>query len=275
MNKHTVSETLAALEQGVLELTTSQRWTDFLRAQSTFREYSYRNALLIAKQCPQATRVAGFRAWRSLGRDVRKGERAIWILAPRSAPHLSDGEEPKVVGFVSVPVFDVSQTEGNDLPVICSKLSSWAGGEIFVQLCGVAKSLGFTVELCHLEGGVNGECVFTQRLIRIEEGNRTAQRVKSLAHELMHAVLHARASDRAQAELEAESGAFIICKELGIDSDEYTFGYLASWAGDGSFALASIHESCEQITVAVRQILSLYEYACTQTDPSISGLAYQ
>ena len=114
---------LDTLAEGVLTLTTSDSWRSQLELQCRFHRYSFNNALLIGVQDPEATRVAGFATWRMLGRSVRKGERAIWILAPvhgRRVPE-DDGEERRpIVGFRRVAVFDVAQTDGDDLPVICS-----------------------------------------------------------------------------------------------------------------------------------------------------------
>lgn len=252
---------LERLEKGVLELTTSDRWAQFLRVQATFRQYSHRNALLIAQQCPNAQYVAGFHAWRKLGRCVRRGEHAIWILAP-SGTRISDMDEeaPRAMRFVSVPVFDISQTEGRELPEICSRLSEQHGGDAYVRLERIAAELGFTSTLADLDQGVNGECNFTTRAIRIEQRNSAAQRVKSLAHELAHAVLHEHATDRSRAELEAESAAYVICQLLGIDSGQYSFGYVASWLGDGSKASDAIHRSCDEITRVVNEVMTRYEH---------------
>jgi antirestriction protein ArdC len=98
------------------------------------------------------------------------------------------------------------------------------------------------------------------RVIRVERRNSTAQRVKSLAHELAHAILHEHATDRARAELEAESAAYVICQLLGIDSGQYSFGYVASWLGDGSRASEAIHRSCDEITRVVNEVMSRYEH---------------
>ncbi len=258
MENHSPKEMLLRLEQGIMDLTSSQNWQQFLRAQSIFRQYSYRNVLLITQQCPSATQVAGYRAWNQLGRRVRSGERAIWILAPRVCRKKS-GEEQQIEGFVSVPVFDLSQTQGSDLPEICRRLCSNAGAQALDQLARAGVALGFSVVFGELAGGVNGECHFATRELRIERRNDTAQQVKSLAHELVHAILHEGTVNRVQAELEAESGAYIICQHLGIDSGDYTFGYLASWAGNSAQALSAIQASCSVIERAVLTVLTLVE----------------
>ena len=262
-------DALAELENGIRGLTTSALWRDFLRMQTTFHSYSYRNALLILRQRPEATQVTGFRSWRSLGRSVMRGERAIWILAPRNRPgDRNEDRERPVGGFVSVPVFDVSQTTGRPLPEVCQRLLGMEGAVCLDGLTSVASHLGFRVEFTELSDGVNGECSSVHRLIRIERRNASAQMVKSLAHELAHAILHGDVPDRLRAELEAESAAFIICRRLGIETGGYSFGYVASWAGGGDRAVAEIWRSCDRIVAAVDTVLGLYHGSSCETLPS-------
>src|SRR5450759_17399 len=110
------------LTEGIARLTTSDEWQRFLDYQSRFHSYSFGNVLLIAAQCHEATRVAGFRAWQRMNRFVRKGEKAIWILAPMVYKNAEpEGDDDRVIrGFKYVPVFDISQTDGEDLPVAVS-----------------------------------------------------------------------------------------------------------------------------------------------------------
>jgi hypothetical protein len=140
--------------------------------------------VLIAAKFPGATQVAGFHAWKKLGRSVTKGERAIWILAPMTFPN-RDGsdDERQVRGFRSVPVFDISQTEGQDLPAVCHKLTGEEPVACFDRLRDVATSLWYTVELTDLRQGVNGDCTFDLRRIRVEVRNGSGQRAKTLAHD--------------------------------------------------------------------------------------------
>lgn len=248
---------LERLAEGVNELTTSATWHEFLRVQATFHQYSYRNALLISRQLPNASHVAGFRSWRSLGRSVRRGERAIWILAPAGQRLADEETDPISPRFIAVPVFDISQTEGKDLPIVCRPLQGGEDRGVFQRLAHVGHKLGYRVDLCELSNGVNGECRFSDRLIRIESRNGPSQRVKSLAHELAHAILHADATDRSLAELEAESAAYIICQRFDIDSSDYSFGYVATWARDAKNTTELIHRSCDRIQSAVQRVLEL------------------
>ena len=246
------------LTDGVRALTSSAQWQRYLEVQSRFHSYSLGNVLLIAAQSPSATRIAGFHAWRRLGRVVRRGEKAIWILAPITQKKAHDDDEdpqPEIRGFKFVPVFDVSQTEGDDLPSVCHRLHGGDAHRHFDELVAVARSLGFTVEEVQLDGSTNGLCSHTARRIQIERRNAPAQKVKTLAHELAHAILHGSVQSRPLAELEAESTAYVVCSTLGVDSAEYSFGYVAVWAGGGDRAIAAIKESSHRIRQAATRIL--------------------
>jgi antirestriction protein ArdC len=261
-----ITDLLATLADGVARLTTSEAWTAWLDVQRRFHRYSWGNTLLVSCQRPDATRVAGFHAWLRLGRHVRKGEHGIAILGP-VVPRLrvvdsETGDEILVAGrphsFRIAHVFDVSQTEGQELPELpVSRLEGADPEDRYTQLRAVAHSLDFTVEEDHLAGEVNGDCNHALRRIRVEVANEPRQMVKTLAHELGHAFLHADRAGlaREQAELEAESVAYIVCAGLDIDSSQYSFGYLAVWAGGGEQARRSIAESAERIQKAARMIL--------------------
>lgn len=259
-NRH--PELISQLTDGIAALTSSSAWERHLQVQSQFHHYSFGNCLLIATQCPEATRVAGFHAWRKMARFVRKGEKAIFILAPMvyKATDADDSQDERVVrGFKWVGVFDVSQTDGEDLPEICHRLTDSAPTGLYAQLVAVAQSLGFTVEDCEIAGGANGDCSHMTKTIRVEITNAPAQRVKTLAHEIAHAILHEHFSDRALAELEAESVAFVVCQSLGLDTSDYSFGYVANWAGGGDEAIAGIKASCERIQKTAATVLRPFE----------------
>ncbi|MGD0880299.1 MAG: ArdC-like ssDNA-binding domain-containing protein [Acidimicrobiales bacterium] len=249
---------LATLAEGVEALTDSDAWRAHLDVQGRFHRYSFNNAMLIGLQDPDATRVAGFATWKKMGRSVVKGEKAIWILAPMVGrrTRTDDGEERRpIFGFRPVAVFDVAQTEGDDLPQVCRNLEGDDPGACFDLLLERAQRMGYSVELAELPGGTNGDCAFAARRIRVECRNHPAQRVKTLAHELAHALLHEGTGDRALAELEAESAAYIVCRSLGVDSGDYSFGYVACWAGGGREAVARISSSGAAIQHAASTIL--------------------
>ncbi len=249
---------LDALTEGIEALTTSDAWRAHLDVQGRFRRYSFSNALLISRQDPDATHVAGFATWKKFGRAVRKGERALWILAPMTGRRTAtdDGEERRpIVGFRPVAVFDVAQTDGDPLPGVCRNLQGGDPEAMFHLLMGRATRFGYTVDIVELPGSTNGDCSFARRRIRVERRNEPAQQVKTLAHELAHALLHEGTDDRALAELEAESTAFVVCRSLGLDTADYSFGYVACWAGGGAEAVARIRASGTRIQRAVAVIL--------------------
>jgi len=253
-------ELIAQLTEGIRNLTSSIEWRRYLEIQSRFHNYSYRNVLLIAAQCQDATRIAGFNTWRRLNRSVRKGEKAIWVLAPMLYKNPENTEGDRVIrGFKLVAVFDVAQTDGDELPSICVRLNDDDPAGRYIQLVRVAQSIGFKVEDHEFISQTNGDCCHVERRIRIETRNSAAQRVKTLAHELAHALLHESYGNRGLAELEAESTAYVVCRSLEIDSSGYSFGYLATWAGGSDKAVMGIKASCERIQKTAALILQAVE----------------
>lgn len=259
------SELLTQLQDGISELTTSSKWTEYLTSQARFHRYSAGNCLLIMLQDPYATRVAGFNTWKAQGRNVRKGEKGIFILAPlafKTTDEATGEESFGIKGFRYVAVFDVAQTEGDDLPTVADKLVGDDPDDLFGRLVSFANSIGFTVADYEFESGVNGDCNHLESLIRIHTLNSGIQRVKTLAHELGHAILHSPKttdyrSNRGLCELEAESVAFVVLKALGVDSDTYSFGYVAGW-GDGDAAVKTIKASQDRIQKTSKQILDSF-----------------
>jgi hypothetical protein len=253
-------ELLQRLTEGVEKLTSSDEWVRYLDVQRRFHRYSFGNVLLIALQCPDATRVAGFRRWLELGRHVQRGQKGIAILAPvvsrLKVEDKATGEEHTIVSapraFRVVHVFDVLQTEGDDLPEIpCHRLEG--EGIAYDELTLYAEGLGFRVEVGELPGETNGLCDHQTKTITVREGLAPAQQTKTLTHEIAHAMLHGLdfEAPRAQKELEAESVAYIVMSTLKIDSAAYSFGYLASWGADPE----AIRRSGHRIQQASHSIL--------------------
>jgi hypothetical protein len=264
--KNNHPELITQLTEGIGNLIASDEWRRYLEFQARFHRYSFGNVLLIALQCHEATRVAGFRAWQKMNRPVRRGEKALWILAPMVHSHVADeGEEQLIVrGFKFVPVFDVSQTDGEDLPSVCNRLDGADPAGCFARLVSVAQSIGFAVTSHELNGSANGDCSHAERRIRIEIRNAPAQQVKTLAHEIAHALLHESFESRALAELEAESTAYVVCQALRFDTGGYSFGYVATWGDGGVRAIACIKASCDRIQRAAAAILRAFEPASDQ-----------
>jgi len=260
-------ELIEKLAEGISHLTTSADWRRYLDFQAKFHHYSFNNVCLIAMQRPEATRVAGFNAWLKMSRFVRKGEKAIWVLAPMvyKKADVKEGEDEWVIrGFKFVPVFDVAQTDGEELPSICNRLDGNDPAGHYAQLLSVAQSLGFTVVDHEFDGSTNGDCNHAEHRIRVEVRNTPAQRVKTLAHEIAHALLHEKFESRALAELEAESVAYVVCQSIGIDSSDYSFGHVITWAGGGDEAIAGIRASGERIQKTATMILRAFEPAAQE-----------
>jgi hypothetical protein len=260
---------LEGLSVGIAELSTSEKWTQYLDVKSRFYRYSPNNVMLILLQNPYATRVAGYRAWQALDHQVLAKESALRILAPMTykKDDAPEGEKTSEIrGFKLVPVFDISQTEGPDLPDIVSKLEGLAPEGVVVKLTEFAESIGFRVERPEsLDSGANGDTSHSEGRIRVVSSNSDAQQAKTLAHEIGHALLHdpgveaTKELARGLKELEAESAAYVICTALGMDTSDYSFGYVAGWAGGAPEALQGIKASTGRIQKAATAVLKTFE----------------
>ena len=274
-NAARVAETLATLNEGIATLTTSSAYADWLRVAATFHDYSVSNSLLIWLQRSGATHVAGYRKWQSLGRQVRKGEKGIRILAPMivkaKAADDADADDPdddaavrRIRRFRIVHVFDVSQTDGEPLPEIANRLEGAAPAQAYARLADVARSEGLTIEIEDLgAGALNGYYDRDGRRIALAADRSPAQHVKTLAHELAH---HFTEGDctRPEKEIIAESVAYCVSDALGLDTSAYSFGYVAGWAGGDLDAIKATTAPVQQIT---HQLLAALEQAGPITGP--------
>lgn len=230
------------LEQGVKDIFTSDRYIEYLNFMSKFTNYSFNNIILILMQKPDASLVAGYKAWQNkFNRQVKKGEHGITILAP--CPHKKEietenGETREIIwtSFRAVKVFDVSQTDGEELPAGCVEMLT---GEVenYTELIKKLESVSpVPVTYENIDGGANGYFSNTEKRIVIQEGMSEAQTVKTLVHEISHAILHDRETgeekeaDRNTREVQAESVAYTVCSMLGLDTSDYSFGYVAGWS---------------------------------------------
>lgn len=231
---------LANLADGIGRLADSDEWKRYLDCQAKFRQYSFNNTMLILCQRPDATQVASFKTWKDLGRFPTKGS-GIYIWAPhtktvekvdRATGEKREGQE---LGFHMTTVHDVSDTFGDELPEPVKLLQGDAPEGLFGKLTEVAQEIGYRVQVTpEIDGhpGANGLCEFGSRMLTVA-GNRSAlQQVKSLAHEIAHAKLHENSElPRGLKELEAESAAYVACQSLGLDTSDYSLGYVAEWSG--------------------------------------------
>ncbi len=231
------------LEQGVAGIQSSDDFKRWLKVASRFHTYSLNNQVLILMQFPNATRVAGYRTWQSLKRQVVKGSKGINILAPQPFERLIEDkatgteEVARGITFKTVSVFDISQTEGEELPSIApGQLQGEEGVELYRRLDGLAESEGLKVTHYDLLGeaeqdpAYNGYYLPGSKLIYVKRAAQV-QMVKTLAHELGHHFDAGReGSPRDERETVAEAVAFVVASYYGIDTTAYTFPYVAGWA---------------------------------------------
>ncbi len=255
------------LQDAVAEIVSGDDWKQMLKIASKFHRYSFNNHLMIFLQRPDATVVAGFNRWKSLGRSVRRGEKGIAIFAPcryKTKVETDIGEEQTVQqirGFRVVHVFDISQTEGDDLPdldaVRPKLLDADAPEGIWDALVSQANEAGFEV-VRNRRGSENGYCDFSSKQIAVRPDVAPAQAIKTLIHELGHALLHSEELPRSKevAEVEVESVAYIVCDASGFDSGDYSFAYVARWP-DGSSDL--LRDSADRAITCAKGILASLE----------------
>ena len=254
------------LVENVSRLLDSDTYKRALAFRKKFHNYSFSNMLLIFFQCPDAQLIAGYRKWQSLGRQVRKGERSIAIFGPmiRKVKEAKDGDRDKTecIGFRSLSVFDVSQTEGDAIPTTPTPKPLTGDSEAIqratAELTNFALSKGWAVSFEAL-AGPKGCWYPSEDRIAIESNESPAQQLKTLIHEIGHAMFqHGKPNDDTTArvaELEAESTAFLTCDALGIDTGSYSFRYLAGWAGDPDNVLEAANRAAkvaDQIVEAIK-----------------------
>lgn len=235
----------------------SEEFKNYLKSASMFHKYSFQNAMIIRSQMPNATRVAGFRTWKKLGRFVNKGEKAIKILAPRIVKAKDEDEsESRVIGFRVVNVFDISQTSGEDLPSFSFSVNSDDHGDSYEALKElIEKNYEIKVEELEL-GGIYG---FSRGgYIGIDKNISNYDKFLTLIHELSHELLHQGSESsklsRSEKECQAESATFIVANYFGIEAPLST-EYLLSYGVDEKMFLTTL----EGIQKASREIINLMD----------------
>lgn len=261
-----IKEVTEQLEAGIKDFFSSEKFQEYLNVMSCFHSYSYSNSMMIAMQKPDATLLAGFSGWqKNFDRHVKAGERGIRIFAPApvktkverekkdpntTLPVLDENGDPvmetveiKTPRFKIVTVFDVSQTDGKPLPSL--GVDELTGNvEQFSQFFEALKRtstvpIGFE----ELHDGSNGYYSPAEKRIAIRESMSEVQAVKTAIHELAHSRLHdfdrtkppaeaEKRKDRNTREVEAESVAYVVCQHFGIDTSDYSFGYVATWSAN-------------------------------------------
>ena len=276
------------LEQGITELFDSERFKEYLRVMSKFHNYSFNNTLLIAMQKPDASLVAGFSSWKNnFGRNVMKGQKGIKIIAPspykvkqemkKIDPHtqqpiigkdgkpVTEEKEITIPAYKVVSVFDVSQTEGRELPDIAVDELTGDVDRYKDFFAALEKTSPVPIGFEKIEGGAHGYYHLEDKRIAIDEGMSELQTLKTAIHEIAHAKLHdidlnapteeqQPRVDRRTREVEAESVAYTVCQHYGLDTSDYSFGYVAGWSSGRE--LAELKSSLETIRSAAAEIIN-------------------
>ena len=276
------------LEQGITELFESERYREYLRVMSKFHNYSFNNTLLIAMQKPDASLVAGFSAWKNnFGRNVMKGQKGIKIIAPspykvkqemkKIDPHtqqpiigkdgkpVTEEKEITIPAYKVVSVFDVSQTEGKELPDIAVDELTGDVERYRDFFAALEKTSPVPIGFEQIPGSSHGYYHLEDKRIAIQEGMSELQTLKTAIHEIAHAKLHdidlnapeneqQPRIDRRTREVEAESVAYTVCQHYGLDTSDYSFGYVAGWSSGRE--LSELKSSLETIRSAAAEIIN-------------------
>ena len=276
------------LEQGITELFDSERYKEYLRVMSKFHNYSFNNTLLIAMQKPDASLVAGFSSWKNnFGRNVMKGQKGIKIIAPspykvkqemkKIDPHtqqpiigkdgkpVTEEKEITIPAYKVVSVFDVSQTEGKELPDIAVDELTGDVDRYKDFFAALEKTSPVPIGFEKIKGGAHGYYHLEDKRIAINEGMSELQTLKTAIHEIAHAKLHdidlnapkeeqQPRVDRRTREVEAESVAYTVCQHYGLDTSDYSFGYVAGWSSGRE--LSELKSSLETIRSAAAEIIN-------------------
>ena len=276
------------LEQGITELFESERYREYLRVMSKFHNYSFNNTLLIAMQKPDASLLAGFSAWKNnFGRNVMKGQKGIKIIAPspykvkqemkKIDPHtqqpiigkdgkpVTEEKEITIPAYKVVSVFDVSQTEGKELPDIAVDELTGDVERYRDFFAALEKTSPVPIGFEQIPGSSHGYYHLEDKRIAIQEGMSELQTLKTAIHEIAHAKLHdidlnapeneqQPRVDRRTREVEAESVAYTVCQHYGLDTSDYSFGYVAGWSSGRE--LSELKSSLETIRSAAAEIIN-------------------
>ena len=276
------------LEQGITELFDSERYKEYLQVMSKFHNYSFNNTLLIAMQKPDASLIAGFNAWKNnFGRNVMRGEKGIRILAPspykirqeveKKDPQtgktviggdgkpVTETKEIQIPAYKVVAVFDVSQTEGRELPSLSANELTGDVEKYEDFFAALEKTSPVPMGFEKIEGTAHGYYHLEEKRIAIDEGMSELQNLKTAIHEIAHAKLHdidlnapqeeqPDRPDRRTREVQAESVAYTVCQHYGLDTSDYSFGYVAGWSSGRE--LAELKSSLETIRATAAEIIN-------------------
>ena len=288
-----LKEITERLEQGVKDIFTSEMYTKYLLTMSKFHNYSFNNTLLIAMQRPDATLVAGYNAWKNkFNRYVKKGEKGIQIIAPAPVKEreerekidkdtgltvLNENGEPEIEvvervipRFRVTTVFDYAQTDGEPLPTLeVNELTARVKDYTLLKEA-IEQVSPVPIRFGEIEGNAKGYYSHVDKEICVRADMGESQTIKTMIHEVAHAMLHdsdqmkqrGEEKDQLTKETEAESIAFTVCSALGIDTSDYSFPYVASWASGKE--LKELKDSMDTIRLTAANFLEKLETAVAE-----------
>lgn len=273
-----MQDVLKQLEDGVQAVFTSENYISFLKMMAQFHNYSYNNVILILTQCPTATRCASFQTWKKLGHPVKRGEKGIKVLVPipytyekkqktvdEDGNAIMETVDAKGLTFRIGHVFDAQQVDGQ-LPSPCHELTDDSEELQAAVNRIISENDEISYDVTLQEGGANGYYRVDTKQICLRTGMAASQEFKTLIHEKAHSLLHNSDAEqkftRSEAEVQAESVAFVVCNAFGVDSGtEYSFPYIATWQGKDMNVLRS---SLSVIEKTARELISwLASYGLT------------
>ena len=285
VTKSKMDTIMNSLERGVHEIFTSEKYHIYLNTMSKFHNYSFNNTLLIAMQRPDATLVAGYQTWKKkFNRQVQRGEKGIKIIAPapikekRRVEKVDEETQEIVIGddgqpeteiveritprFRVTTVFDVSQTEGEPLPTLGT--TELEGNVVIYEdfMKGLEELSPVPFRFEDIGNGAKGYYSNSEKYIAIQRDMSNAQTMTTAVHETAHAILHDRdimqengvSKDRTTKEVEAESVAYVVCSHFGLDTSEYSFGYIASWSSGKE--MSELRNSMDTIRTSSSQLIT-------------------
>ena len=288
-----LKEITERLEQGVKDIFTSEMYTKYLLTMSKFHNYSFNNTLLIAMQRPDATLVAGYNAWKNkFNRYVKKGEKGIQIIAPAPVKEreerekidkdtgltvLNESGEPEIEvvervipRFRVTTVFDYAQTDGEPLPTLEVNELTARVKDYTLLKDAIEQVSPVPIRFGEIEGSAKGYYSHMDKEICVRVDMGESQTIKTMIHEVAHAMLHdsdqmkqrGEKKDQLTKETEAESIAFTVCSALGIDTSDYSFPYVASWASGKE--LKELKDSMDTIRLTAADFLEKLETAVAE-----------
>ncbi len=301
--RNEMKEITRKLEEGVAGIFSSDKYQNFLNTMAKFPQYSINNSLLIMMQKPDASLVQSYTGWKKMGRYVKRGEKGIRILAPTpftidrdqermnadGKPVLDQDGEPvketvhvRMMAFKPVSTFDISQTEGEPVPSLGVDELKGSVDHYAAFFAAMKEASPVPVGFEEIRGGAKGYFHAGENRIAIKEGMDEIQNVKTLIHEMAHAKLHNMSAQKeredggqskSSKEVEAESVAYTVCQHYGIDTSEYSFGYIAGWSGGKE--MPELKASLDTIRTASSELISridekLKEFSREQNPVSLS-----